>query len=307
MTAAEIAALTGGILAGPDRDVRGVGALDRAGPDALAFASGRVPEACAAGVLLARAAEPGRTVVVVDDPRRAFAVVLAALFPEVHADGVHPGAVVHPTARLGRGVVVYPGCHVGAGCEVGEGTVLFPNVVLYPGTVIGRRCRVHAGAVLGADGFAYHPTAAGPLKVPQLGRVRVGDDVEIGANSTIDRAALDETVIGDGTKIDNLVQIGHNCRLGRGVVIAGQAGLSGSVTVGDGAVLAGQVGVADHARVGAGAVVGAQSGVTGRVPDGAVVLGTPALPAAEARRVYAVWRRLPELWRAVWGDRRSTE
>lgn len=297
MTADELAALTGGLRAGPDRPFSGLATLERAGPDQLAFARGAVPEGCAAGVLLARAAIEGRTVVVVEDPKAAFARVIAHLFPELHEPGVHAGAFVHPSAVLGAGVVVYPGAHVGAGCEIGEGTVIFPNVVLYPGTRLGRRCRVHAGAVLGSDGFAYQPGPGGPLKVPHIGGLSVGDDVEIGANSTIDRGLLEDTVVGSGSKLDNLVQVGHNVQLGRAVILAAQVGLAGSVALGDGVLVGGQAGVADHVRLGSGARVGAQSGVGHDVAPGEAVLGTPAVPARLAKRIFAVWKQLPAWWR----------
>lgn len=301
MNASELAELVGGRLAGDDRAFSGVAPLPSASPAQAAYAEGAVPDGCHAGVLLARAAVPGRTVVVVDDPKAAFIRLLEHLFPEVHAPGVMPGAHVHPSAKIAPSASIYPGVVIGAGCAVGEGSILFPNVVLYPGTIVGRDCRVHAGVVLGADGFSYHRGAHGVTKVPQVGRVRVEDGVEIGANSTIDRAFLEETLIGAGAKIDNLVQVGHNSRVGRRAVLAAQTGLSGSVTLGDGVVLAGQVGVADHVEIGPGAVVGAQSGVSHDLPGGERYLGSPAVPAAQARRIYAVWKRLPELWRAVFG------
>lgn len=301
MTAQELAALVGGARVGPDRSFFKVAPVERAGPDDLAFTMGPVPDTCAAGVILATDPLPGRTVVVVQDPRLAFSRVLAQFFPEVHEPGVHPGAFVHPTARLGARVVIYPGAVVGADCAVGDDTILFPNVVLYPGTEVGRRCRIHAGAVLGADGFAYQPSQDGLVKVPQVGRLRVEDDVEIGANTCIDRAFLEETLVGAGSKIDNLVQIGHNSRLGRCVVLVAQSGLGGSVKLGDGVLLAGQAGVADHVTIGAGAVVGAQAGVNSDLPGGERYLGSPALPAVQARRIFALWRRLPDLWRAFAG------
>lgn len=298
MTAGALAALVGGALEGPDRAFSGVAPLEEAGPDQLAFAVGAVPEATRAGVLLAARAVEGRTVVVVADPRLALALALAALYPEAHPEGVAPGATVHPTAVLGARVTVYPGVWVGPGVRVGDDTVLFPNVVLYPGTTVGRRCRVHAGAVIGADGFAYRPGPEGLVKLRHIGGVRIEDDVEIGANSAVDRGLLADTVIGAGSKIDNLVQIGHNARIGRHVVLAAQVGLSGSVRLGDGVVMAGQSGVADHVEVGPGAVIGAQSGVTGDVEGGAAYLGSPAVPARLARRIFAVWRHLPAWWRA---------
>ena len=213
-----------------------------------------------------------------------------------HVATIHPGAWVDPSAELGAGAVVHAGAWVGASCQIGAGTVIYPTAVLYPGTVVGRDCRIHAGAVLGADGFGFHPGPSGPLKVPQVGRVVLGDGVEVGANSCVDRAFLGETRLGAATKLDNLVQIGHNCQVGRGVVMAGQAGLSGSVTVGDGVQVGGQVGIADHAQVGAGALLAAQSGIHGTVAAGQAVFGSPAMPLRQARRVFALLRRLPEIY-----------
>lgn len=298
-TAAEIAALVGGTLHGPDHPVTGVAPREAAGPEDLAFLDGRAPGP--AGVHLARGPVPG-TSVVVSDPLAAFVAVLRDAFPDedappvAPASGRFPGAFVHSSAQVGD-ATLHPGVVVGADCVVGDGTVVFPNVVLYPRTRVGRGCRVHAGAVLGADGFRYHPTRAGLLRVPHVAGVVVGDHVEIGPNSTIDRGFLVDTVLGDGCRLDALVHVGHNVTLGRHVVIAAQTGLSGSVRVGDGALLGGQVGVADHATIGAGARIGAQSGVHGVVPDGEAWLGTPALPLAVMRRVYATMRHLPDLWK----------
>lgn len=291
-SAAAVAELVGGVLDGDDRPIALLAPLDRAGPDALAFHDKGDPGA--AGVLLSRLPIPGRTVVVVADPLAAMIAVVDALLPETPAAGpahVHPTARVDPSAVLGAGVVV------GADCVVGAGTVLFPNVVLYPRTRVGARCRVHAGTVLGADGFRFHPSARGLLKVPHAGGVRVGDDVEIGANCTVDRGFLGDTVLGDGCKLDDQVHVGHNVELGKYVVIAAQTGISGSCRVGDGALLGGQVGVADHASIGAGARIGAQSGVHGEIPAGEAWLGTPAAPLARMRRVYAALRYLPDLVR----------
>jgi UDP-3-O-[3-hydroxymyristoyl] glucosamine N-acyltransferase len=178
---------------------------------------------------------------------------------------------------------------------VGAGTVLHPHVTLYDGTVVGERCVVHSGARLGADGFGFVPDASGLRKVPQVGGCRIGDDVEVGANTTIDRGSIGDTVVGDGTKIDNLVQVGHNCRLGRHVVVVSQVGISGSTRVGDGAVLGGQAGVQGHIEIGAGARIGAQAGVTASVPAGATVSGYPARPHREALRVQAAVFGLPKL------------
>ena len=295
-TAGALAALVGGRLTGDDRPFSAVAPLLRAGPDDLSFAEKAPPADCRAGVLLARQELPGRCVILVDDPRRAFAAALRALFPEEQPSGVHPRATVDPTATLGADVVIHAGCVIGPRCTIGDRSVLFPNVVLYADTHLGPDCRIHAGAVLGADGFSYVRGPAGPEKMPQRGALRLGARVEVGANTTIDRGALDDTTIGDDCKLDNLVQVGHNVTLGRGVLLAGQAGLAGSVSIGDGAILAGQAGVADHVHIGAGAIVGAQAGVSNTVAPGEAVLGTPAMPLRLARRVFAVWRQLPAWW-----------
>lgn len=287
--AAALAREVGGVLHGPDRALHGVAALSEATAVHLAWCARVPPPGCPAVVL---ATEPGPgTTIVVGDPLRAFAQVLRAHFPEPPAPGVHASAVVHPTARLGPRTHVHAGCVVGEGVSIGEDTVLYPNVTVYPHTVVGARCRVHAGAVLGADGFRYAAGPRGPERVPQLGRLVIEDDVEIGANTCVDRAGLGETRIGRGSKLDNLVQIGHNSTLGPAVVVAGQAGLAGSVRVGAGAQIGGQAGIADHRAVGAGARVGAQSGVTQDVPAGETVLGTPAMTARLVRRLWATWRR----------------
>ena len=297
-TAAEVAARVGGVLVGEDCEIIGVSPVASADARELAFLERGKP---GRGVHLARAA-CGATSVVVDDPLAALITLLQGWFPEEASPPVAPprrdipGAHVHPTARLGD-CVLHPGVVVGADCEVGDGTILFPNVVLYPRTRVGRHARVHAGCVLGADGFRYHPTPRGLVRVPHVAGVVLGDHVELGPNCTVDRGFLEDTVVGAGARLDAMVHVGHNVVLGRSVVIAAQAGLSGSVRVGDGAMLGGQVGVADHATIGAGARVGAQSGVHGVIPDGESWLGTPALPLPLMRRVYATMRYLPDLWR----------
>ncbi len=321
----EVARALGGTLRGdPARVVAAVRAPADAGPDEIAVVTDRK--------LLARLAElragalvvppgtdaEGRDVVVVAAPRRALATLLALLHPEPRrAPGVDPTAAVAPDVRLGRDVFVGPhatiergaavgdrcqlhaGVVVGEGVSVGDDTVLFPNVVLYPGTRVGARVRVHAASVVGSDGFGYQPGASGlPEKVPQVGGVSIEDDVEIGAGCAIDRATLGTTRIGRGTKIDNLVQVGHNCDVGPGCIVIGQAGLAGSVTLGAGTTVAGQAGIADHVTVAPGTVVGAQAGVPSDLAPG-VYLGTPAVPAAVARRMFPLQARLPEMKRTI--------
>jgi UDP-3-O-[3-hydroxymyristoyl] glucosamine N-acyltransferase len=187
------------------------------------------------------------------------------------------------------------GAVVGEGVVVGDDAVLWPNVVCYPGTVIGSRVILHAGVVLGSDGFGYVPGHGGLEKIPHVGRCVIGDDVEIGANTTIDRGSVDDTVVGPGTKIDNLVQIGHNCRIGARCVIMAQVGIAGSTRLEDDVVLAGQVGLAGHFTVGRGARIAAQSGVTMDVPAGATWFGYPARGSREAMRAIAAGYRLARI------------
>lgn len=294
ITASEVAQLLRAPLHGEDRAVLALASLGSAGPDDLAFHDRGDPGN--AGVLLTRTPIANRICIVAVDPLVAMCSLITSQIPERSFAATHPS-----TSGVASTALVHPGVVIGAHCTVGAGTILFPNVVLYPGTRIGERCRIHAGAVIGADGFRYCPTATGPLKVPHVAGVHIGDDVEIGANSTIDRGFLDDTTIGSGSKLDDQVHVGHNCRIGQFVVIAAQTGISGSCTIGDGAQIGGQVGIADHAEIGAGARIGAQSGVHGVIPAGETWLGTPALPIATMRRVYAITKDLPQMWRKLRG------
>jgi len=296
-TASALAGRVGGKLVGPDRAYTGVATLSGAGPDEVAFSVGDLPEECTAGIVLSVRPVVGHTCIVVDDPKLAFIHLLHELFPVEHAPGVHRGATVDPSAEIHPSATIHAGAVIASGCSVGAESIIHPGVVLYPGTIVGSRCVLHAGCVLGADGFSFHPTASGPVKVPQVGRVVVEDDVEMGANCCVDRAFLGETRIGPGCKLDNLVHVGHNAVLGRYVIIAAQGALSGSVRVGDGVIVGGQVGVVEHIQIGDGARVGAQSGVGKDIPPGETFLGTPAEPAAKMRRIYAALKHLPEMFR----------
>ena len=249
-------------------------------------------------------------------PRKALAEILRRWETPPHLpEGVHPGAWVHPSARIAPDVRVGPGVWIGPEVEIGEGTWIFPHVyvgdgvrigrdcriyphvTLYPGTVLGDRVILHAGSVIGSDGFGYVLEETPPKKIPQIGRVVIEDDVEIGANTTVDRATLGETRIRRGAKIDNLVQIAHNVEVGEHTVIAAQTGIAGSSRVGRRVILAGQVGIADHVRVGDGAIVTAATGVSKDVSPGEVVSsGFHALPRREHLRLQALYRRLPEIW-----------
>lgn len=266
-----------------------------------------------------RAAKP---LLIAANPRLAFATAASLLHAGTeHAAAIHPTAVIHasatisPTASVDAYTVVEPnavvgdrarissGCHIGAGVIIGEDCQIYPRVVIYPGTTLGRRVIVHAGAVLGSDGFGYvrDEKHGRYVKFPQIGQLVIGDYVEIGANVTIDRGALDKTVIGSGTKLDNLVHIGHNCALGANVIMAAQVGLSGSVSVGDDCLFGGQVGIGDHAEVEAGSILGGQAGILphkkfrGR---GEVYWGTPAKPLREFLKELATLATLARRRRA---------
>jgi UDP-3-O-[3-hydroxymyristoyl] glucosamine N-acyltransferase len=324
-TVAEVAAACGGRVAG-DGSARltGVRALENAGPEALAFVSdakalGRAA-ASRAGAFLARSGSdlPGRTVVEVEDPALAVVTALRLFHPPraVHP-GVHPTAVVDPSAavdpaaevgpyavigpstRVEAGAVVEAHAVVGARCVVGRGSRLHAHAVLYDDVVLGERVEVHSGAVLGADGFGYATTKRGLVKVPQIGGVAIGDDVEIGANACIDRAALETTSVGAGTKIDDLVMVGHNVKIGRHDVLCAQVGVAGSAVIGDGVVLGGQAGVAGHLTVGDGVKVQAQSGIGADVPPGQALHGSPAFGYRDYQKSWIEFRRLPETARLV--------
>ena len=304
-----------------ERDIQGVAPLESAGPADVAFVGSRKAASAAgqsqAGCLLVPDEfPPGRTVIRVREPRAAFAAVIQLLCPQRDATaGIHPTAVVDTLAMVPTTCSVGPQCVIGAGSRVGERSrlgpgcvigenvsigadcVLHAHVTIYNSVVVGDRAVLHSGCVLGADGFGFVRAGDRYEKFPQVGRVHIGNDVEIGANSCVDRAALGVTEIGDGTKLDNMVHVGHNCKIGRHVVIAAQTGLSGGVVVEDYAVIGGQVGIGDKARIESGAVLGSGSGIlTSKiVRKGQVVWGTPARPLKEHLQQLANVARLPEL------------
>jgi UDP-3-O-[3-hydroxymyristoyl] glucosamine N-acyltransferase len=328
LTLREIVALTGAQPpegAELDRRITGIAALDRAAPGDLCFLDSAKFAAqaslCEAGACLTPQPLghllPSRvSLLYVDAPYRAFVEVSRKLYPEAlrpsslfEAHDVAAGALVHPTARLESGVAIDPGAVIGPRAEIGAATVIGPGTVVGPNVRIGRDCAIgphvsimhaligdrviiHPGCRIGQDGFGYLLRAAGHIKVPQIGRVIVQDDVEIGANTTIDRGAMSDTVIGEGTKIDNLVQIAHNVVIGRHCVLASQTGISGSAVIEDNVATGGQVGVADHLTIGAGAALGAQSGYMHDVPAGGRWMGTPAKPVRQFFREVAALERL---------------
>jgi len=259
-----------------------------------------------------------RALLIVEHPYFSFMSIVAYWLQSdsgIHDPCIHPSAVIDPDARfegevsigaysviganviLGKGVRIGSGCSIGENVSIGAGSILHDRISVYSETLIGKRCEIHSGVVLGADGFGYMVIEGRQQKVPQVGNVVIHDDVEIGANSTIDRATLGSTVIGQGSKIDNLVQIGHNCVIGKHSVLCAQVGLAGSTIVGDYVYLAGQVGAAGHITIGSRALVGAQSGIAASIPEGARYFGTPATDANLMKRVYVAQKHLPDILR----------
>jgi UDP-3-O-[3-hydroxymyristoyl] glucosamine N-acyltransferase len=320
----EIAEFAGGRVVGKNVEISSIASLEAAGPGDLVFVESEKNLALAlhssASAVVAGEFAADKTsskpLLIAAQPRLAFARAAQLLYPPAYGQsGIHSTAVVHPSAHLGKDITVGEravideraeigdrssigaGCVVGANVHLGEDCTLYPNVTIYPGARLGNRVIVHAGAVLGSDGFGYVRDAKTGRyeKFPQIGRLEIEDDVEIGANSTIDRGALAVTRIGRGVKIDNLVHIGHNCQIGENVVIAAQTGLSGSATVEQDVVIGGQVGIADHVRISAGAILGAQSGIPSKKVirgKGVVFWGTPARPIREYLKQLAVLARL---------------
>lgn len=321
----EVAALVGGELVGDaDPEIRGAAGVEDAGEGDLTFVAkaARLADLAAseaAAVLLGPDLEADRPAVRCEDPKRAFATVLARLLPDldrIFPPGIHPTAVIDPSAEV-EASSVGPYCVVGAGSRVAAGTRLGPHVVLGPdvtvgpdclihaqvavreGTEIGRDVILHAGVVVGTEGFGYLPGPAGLERIPQVGKVIIQDGAELGSGTCIDRATTGTTVVGAGSKIDNLVQIGHNVKVGRHCALSAQTGISGSVVIGDGVTAGGQVGVADHVRIGDGVKIGAQSGILKNAEPGETLFGSPALDVSETFRIVAAMRKLPDLLRRV--------
>ncbi len=324
-TATEIARHMQGEVVGDGSVVlKNFAPADRAQAGDVTFAENQeylalAEKSSASAVIVGQAiAASSKVLIRVTNPRVAFAKTLALFFPEpVFKAGIHSTAVVaasaqiDPTAHLGPHCVVgenvsigartvlQGGIHVGENSRIGGDTRIFPNVTIYAGTEIGSRVRIHSGTVIGADGFGYVLDTGTHLKVPQIGHVIIGDDVELGANVTVDRGALGPTIIGQGSKIDNLVQIGHNVVLGEHCIIVSQVGIAGSTKLGERVTLGGQVGVGGHLKIGNGVSVAAQSGVMHNIPDGEKWLGAPAQPDRQTKRQMIALQQLPELIRRV--------
>jgi UDP-3-O-[3-hydroxymyristoyl] glucosamine N-acyltransferase len=324
MLLSEIASRLGLTLNGKDIEITGVNTLAEASASELSFLANPkyAPqlETTGAGAVLVSAdqalnskpclisAHPyldfARSVQLFAKPQGSFEGISPLAF--VHEDArIDPGAAIAPFVYIGRGaqvdagVRIFSGSYLGEDCIIGEDTIIYPNCSLMAGTLVGKRVILHAGTVLGSDGFGFAQAATGMTKFPQIGRTVIEDDVEIGANTTIDRAALGETRVGHGTKIDNLVQLGHNVRVGRNCIIVSQVGIAGSTTLGDGVVLAGQVGVAGHLNLGDGCRIGAKSGVGKDVPPGQDLSGIPVMPHGSFLRASAIMPKLPEMKRRL--------
>ena len=327
MKVEEIARLVSGQTQGdPSREIRGVAGLERAGPDELTFAEGarilKQAGSSRAGCILVteKGSLSGQTTIAVKQPKLAFIRAAEVLLPPRKAEpGVHATAIVAPSANLstdvsvgahaviedgvsiGSKTCIGAGVFLGRGVEVAADSVLYPRVSVYPGVRIGNRVVIHAGTVIGSDGFGYVFAEGCHQKFPQLGQVIIEDDVEIGSNTTIDRGSLGDTVIGEGTKIDNLVQIAHNVRIGRHCAIAAQTGISGSVEIGNYVFIGGQVGIGDKARIEDQAMLGGGARILpGKiVRRGTFMWGMPARPLSEFKKIHAQLTNLPNLAKKV--------
>ncbi len=325
LTTAEIAKhLAGEVLGDASAALTGFAAADVAKPGDLTFAENAdyfaAAEASAATAIICGKdfTSDKKILIRVANPRVAFAKALAIFFPDPKfAPGIHPSAVIAKSAqidatahvgphctigervKIGANAVLQSGNFVGDDSALGDETNLFPNVTIYSRSQIGKCVRIHSGTVIGADGFGYVLDASFHRKVPQVGNVVIGDDVEIGSNCSVDRGALGATVIGTGTKIDNLVQIAHNVEIGEHTIICAQGGIAGSAKIGSYCVFAGQVGIAGHLKIGNQVTVGSKSGVMHNIPDGEMWLGAPALPDKQAKRIMIALQRLPDLLKKV--------
>ncbi len=315
----------GEVTAHPDLEISGAASISRAGPTEITFvASSKYLETflesdAGAAVVCGDLNITDKPCIKVDDVQSAFAEIVELFQPPVEREkiGISKQAIVSPSARIADDVCIYPGAVVMDNVEIGFGSVIYPNVtvmencviganvrifpnsVLYENTVVGNRSIIHAGVVLGAFGFGYHSNSGKHELAPQLGNVVIGDDVEIGANSTIDRGTFDATTVGSGTKLDNLVMIGHNCVIGEHNLLCSQVGVAGSCKTGDFVVMGGQVGMADHLNIGAHVSVGAKSGLMHDIPEGQRFFGIPARPAREEMQLLATRAKLPEMRKTI--------
>ena len=321
----ELAEWVGGKVIGDERiEVSGVAPIEEARPGQITFIanpkySSKLYQTEASAIIVSKSViAANRPLLCVDNPYLAFAKILHLFHPTAYqAKGIDPNAWISPGARLGQELTIYPFVYVGDRCQIGdrvtlypgvyvgedssigEESVVYPNVSIYPGTVIGKRVILHSGTVVGSDGFAYVKEGKKNLKIPQVGTVEIEDDVEVGSNTSIDRAALGKTIIRRGVKIDNLVQVAHNVVIGEDSIIVAQVGISGSTKIGSNVTLAGQVGLVGHIEVGDNVMVGAQSGVANDLASNQAYTGSPALPHREFLRAITVFPKLPEMRRTL--------
>ncbi|MDH4227066.1 MAG: UDP-3-O-(3-hydroxymyristoyl)glucosamine N-acyltransferase [Deltaproteobacteria bacterium] len=326
MTLKELATAIGARLHGdPDTKIRGVAGLEEAGNEEISFVSNPrylrlLDSTKAAAAIVAEGTEAlaGKNLLFAKDPYLAFAKALAVFNPPCHPKaGTHESAVIDKASVIGKNVsigahvvieenvfvgdntVIYPGVYIGRNSNIGESTLIYSNVSVREASKIGKRVIIHCGSVIGSDGFGFAKDSKGMFKVPQTGNVVIGDDVEIGACVTIDRATLGSTVIGSGTKIDNLVQIAHNVKIGENSILVAQVGISGSTKIGNRVTIAGQSGVAGHISVADDTTIGAKSGVTGIIKEKGTYTGYPAIPHKEWLVLQGTMARLPELKKKI--------
>src|SRR5687768_2797047 len=305
MTVDELAREIGAEVAGDGaQQITGANTLEEAQAGQVSFLANakyarQIEATNASAVIVAPSIVPTKHITLLKsmDPYYAFmkAVVLLHGHRKHPHSGVHPKAHVDETASIGEGTILYPGAYVGPRAKIGRDCILYPNVTVYDDCVIGDRCIIHASTSIGTDGYGYATHKGIHHKIPQVGNVVVEDDVEIGAGCSIERAALGSTVIGTGTKIDQLVCVGHGCKIGPHCLLVAQSGISGSTTLGHHVTLAAQAGMTGHLRIGNQVTIGAQSGVMADVDDQSTVLGSPAMPVSHARRVYLLFTQLPDI------------
>ncbi len=321
----ELADITGGRIAGnPEVEITGVSGIKEAGEGDITLLADKkyledISTLKASAVIVREDMEGLKTsMLVVDNPQYAFARALEVFYKKPFEPSgvseravigsnvslgddvsVYPFACIGSNVTLGARVVIFPGVYIGEDVSIGDDSVVYASVTIRENVKIGNRVTVHAGAVIGCDGFGYVFEKGAHYKIPQVGGVIIEDDVEIGANVTIDRATTGNTILGCGTKIDNLVQIAHNVKIGKNCIIAAQSGISGSVEIGDGVMLGGQVGVRDHVKIGGRAMAGAQSGIAGDIPEGRIYSGSPAIPHGTWLRAQSIYAKLPEYVRRL--------
>lgn len=326
LTLKEISEFIKGQIVGDEETViTGICGIKEAGPGDITFLanpkySSLMDSTGASAIIVSNDIKVApKPIIRTENPSLAFSKVVSLLFPQAikHSKGIHPKAEISKTAKIGKDVgigacavvedgarigdktIIYPGVYIGHNTKIGTGCLIYSNVSIRENITIGNNVIIHCGTVIGADGFGYATVSGVHHKIPQVGTVVIEDDVEIGANVTVDRARFGKTIIGRGTKIDNLVQIAHNVSIGENSIIVAQAGISGSTSLGKNVTLAGQAGLVGHINIGDNVIIGAQSGVSNSIPANSVILGSPALPINKTKRIFVCMAKLPELFKMV--------